>query len=186
MTLRRGLAGLRRLSSIISDVTPRLTHVDTDGAAAMVDVSAKAHTQRTATAEAIVHVGATVHSLLARNISPGSKGDVFGVAQLAGIMAAKRTPELIPLCHTVPLANVAVNLRLDPDPMSPNVYISATASTGPAQTGVEMEALTAASIAALTVYDMCKAASKEMTITDIHLVHKSGGMSGNYTRGTGT
>jgi cyclic pyranopterin monophosphate synthase len=181
---RRMTATLRRFS-VCSDASaltaaPTLTHVDANGAASMVNVGDKRYTNRTATAVATVRVGSTVHALLACNISPGSKGDVFGVARLAGIMAAKRTPDLIPLCHSVPLANVAVDLRLDQDPALPNVYISATASTGKAQTGVEMEALTAATVAALTIYDMCKAASKDMIITDIQLVRKSGGESGDY------
>lgn len=145
----------------------------------MVDVGDKEQTRRTATAEATVRVGPVVHGLLRRNVSPAAKGDVFSVAQLAGIMGAKLTPQLIPLCHAVPLAHVGVDLVLHPS--SPEVTISATASTGAAQTGVEMEALTAASVAALTVYDMCKAASKEMCITDIRLLSKVGGTSGAYT-----
>lgn len=162
--------------------SPRLTHIGSDGSPAMVDVGGKAETRRTATAQAIVQVGPIVHDLLRRNISPASKGDVFSVAQLAGIMAAKRTAELIPLCHSVPLAHVAVDLKLDHD--SEAVCVSATAATGAAQTGVEMEALTAASVAALTVYDMCKAASKEMVITEVRLLSKTGGKSGTFKAST--
>jgi molybdenum cofactor biosynthesis protein MoaC len=155
-----------------------LTHVDKDGEASMADVSFKDPTRRTATAEAVIQVGNVVYDLLTTNVSPGNKGNVFGVAQLAGIMAAKRTSELIPLCHSVELARVDVKLLLSKT--APNVLVSVTATTGLAQTGVEMEALTGASVAALTVYDMCKAASKDMIITDIRLVSKSGGKSGDY------
>jgi cyclic pyranopterin monophosphate synthase len=155
-----------------------LTHIGNDGQASMVDVSSKDGSSRIATAQAVVRVGTIVHRLLAQNLSPGNKGSVFGVAQLAGIMAAKRTPDLIPLCHAVPLACVKVELLLSEK--LPVVHVSATATTALAQTGVEMEALTAVSVAALTVYDMCKAVTKDMTITDIRLVSKSGGKSGDY------
>lgn len=158
----------------------RLTHIARDGSPTMVNVGSKAGSRRTAVAEATVVVGATVGGLLRRNVSPAGKGDVFGVAQLAGIMAAKRTDELIPLCHSVPLACVGVELRMVEG--AEEVHIEATAETAVAQTGVEMEALTAASVAALTVYDMCKAASKEMVIKDVQLVSKTGGKSGDYLR----
>jgi cyclic pyranopterin monophosphate synthase len=157
-----------------------LTHLGKDGSPTMVNVGAKQHTRRTAVAEATVEVGAAVGALLRGSAFPTGKGSVFGVAQLAGIMAAKRTPDLIPLCHTVPLSSVSVELELCP--RNEHVQIRARAETGLAQTGVEMEALTAASVAALTVYDMCKAASKDMTISGIRLVSKMGGTSREYIR----
>lgn len=160
--------------------TATLTHVGGDGAPAMVDVGAKELSRRAAVAEATVAVGPVVGRLLAGGVSPAGKGAVFGVAQLAGVMAAKRTADLIPLCHTVPLARVAVEMALCEKGES--VRIRARAETAAAQTGVEMEALTAASVAALTVYDMCKAASKDMTITDVRLVSKTGGKSKDYVR----
>lgn len=152
-----------------------LTHIDRRGNATMVDVSEKAATVREAKARGTVTMQP---STLAR-ISAGGlkKGDVLGVARLAGIMAAKRTHELIPLCH--PLALSAVAVELEPDPSRNAVDITATVKvTGP--TGVEMEALTAVSVAALTVYDMCKAIDRGMVVSDIRLVRKSGGKSGVY------
>lgn len=151
------------------------THFDEQGRARMVDVSAKDETARTATAKARI----LMQPDTARRIAEGgvAKGDVLSVARLAGIMGAKRTPELIPLCHPLPLSSVQVDLELD----LPNNAVEVTATcriTG--RTGVEMEALTAASVAALTVYDMCKAVDKGMRITDIRLVHKAGGKSGTY------
>jgi len=151
------------------------THFDEHGRARMVDVSAKDETARTATAKARI----LMQPDTARRIAEGgvAKGDVLSVARLAGIMGAKRTPELIPLCHPLPLSSVQVDLELD----LPNNAVEVTATcriTG--RTGVEMEALTAASVAALTVYDMCKAVDKGMRITDIRLVHKAGGKSGTY------
>jgi cyclic pyranopterin monophosphate synthase len=152
-----------------------LTHFDGDGHAHMVDVSGKADTARVAVAQgAVVMTQATL-----AHVTQGTakKGDVLGVARLAGIMAAKRTADLIPLCHPLALAKVALDLVADPD--LPGVRITATvATTGP--TGVEMEALTAVSVAALTVYDMLKAVEKGMEITSIHLVRKTGGKSGTY------
>ncbi len=156
-------------------MTRDLTHIDPQGNAVMVDVSAKGSTERTATAKGTVTMRPET---LARIASGGiKKGDVLGVARIAGIMAAKRTHELIPLCH--PLALTAVSLDLTPDSSRNAIEITATVKvTG--QTGVEMEALTAASVAALTIYDMCKAIDRGMTISDIRLVHKSGGKSGVY------
>jgi cyclic pyranopterin phosphate synthase len=151
------------------------THFDAEGKAVMVDVGDKAETERSATAKATVLMAADT---LAK-IESGShkKGDVLGVARLAGIMAAKRTPDLIPLCH--PLALTAVTVDLACDAARDAVDITATCKlTG--RTGVEMEALTAASVAALTVYDMCKAVDRGMRITDLRLVHKSGGKSGTF------
>lgn len=151
------------------------THFDAEGKAVMVDVGDKAEAERSATAKATVLMAADT---LAK-IESGShkKGDVLGVARLAGIMAAKRTPDLIPLCH--PLALTAVTVDLACDAARDAVDITATCKlTG--RTGVEMEALTAASVAALTVYDMCKAVDRGMRITDLRLVHKSGGKSGTF------
>lgn len=152
-----------------------LTHFDARGNAHMVDVSAKAETGRVAVACGSVLMAARTMTLIQdRGVK---KGDVLAVAQLAGIMGAKRTPDLIPLCHPLALSSVTVELSLDPGRNA--VDIRATCKlTG--QTGVEMEALTAVSVAALTVYDMVKAVDKSMRITDIRLIHKSGGKSGTY------
>lgn len=152
-----------------------LTHFDGLGNAVMVDVSDKAATERVAVAAGSVLMAADTMALIqARGVK---KGDVLAVAQLAGIMGAKRTPDLIPLCHPLALSSVKVELQLDPARNA--VDIQATCKlTG--QTGVEMEALTAVSVAALTVYDMVKAVDKSMRITDIRLIHKSGGKSGTY------
>ncbi|HXQ50979.1 MAG TPA: cyclic pyranopterin monophosphate synthase MoaC [Stellaceae bacterium] len=152
-----------------------LTHLDKHGSARMVDVSAKDETERVAIAAArVVMEATTLDLIMAGGIA---KGDVLATARIAGIMAAKRTPDLIPLCHPLPLASVAVELTCDRARSS--VEIEATCRvTG--RTGVEMEALTAASVAALTIYDMCKAVDRGMRITDIRLLHKSGGKSGTY------
>jgi cyclic pyranopterin monophosphate synthase len=151
------------------------THLDADGNAVMVDVSYKADTERTATARGSVYMQAET---LARIMQGGvKKGDVLSVAQLAGIMGAKKTPDLIPLCHPLALTSVKVNLVTDPARNA--VDIEATCKLK-GQTGVEMEALSAVSIAALTVYDMCKAVDRGMRIADIRLTHKSGGKSGTF------
>ncbi len=152
-----------------------LTHFDDDGNAVMVDVSGKEATERTATAKGSVFMQAeTLASIMAGGVK---KGDVLSVAQLAGIMGAKRTPDLIPLCH--PLGLTAVNVELSCDAERAAVDITATCKlTG--KTGVEMEALTAVAVAALTVYDMCKAVDRGMRIADIRLVHKAGGKTGTY------
>jgi len=154
---------------------PTFTHLDGSGHARMVDVGDKAVTRRRAVARATVHTTAEV----ARSIADGSakKGDVLAVARVAGIQAAKRTSELIPLCHPLALTKVTVDLTVGPT----SIAVEATVETT-GQTGVEMEALTAASVAALTVYDMCKSADRAMTITDVALWEKSGGKSGDYTR----
>jgi len=153
----------------------KLTHFDDQGKAAMVDVSAKAETARSATAKGSVLMRPATLALI--QAGRAEKGDVLGVARLAGIMAAKRTHDLIPLCH--PLALSSVNVDLTCDPARDAVDITATVKlTG--RTGVEMEALTAVSVAALTVYDMVKAVDRGMRITEIRLVHKSGGKSGIY------
>ena len=149
------------------------THFDQDGHARMVDVSAKPETARLAVAECRVAMAADT----AQRIGEGgiAKGDVLGVARLAGIMAAKRTAELIPLCHPLALNSVEVDLAVE----GSGVTIRATVKTS-GRTGVEMEALTAASVAALTVYDMAKAVDRSMRIGDLHLAYKSGGRSGTY------
>jgi cyclic pyranopterin monophosphate synthase len=151
------------------------THFDAKGDARMVDVSSKDETERTAVASGkIVMQNATLAKIMAGDMK---KGDVLSVARLAGIMGAKRTPDLIPLCHPLNLSSVAVALTCDP--ANSAVEITATAKiTG--RTGVEMEALTAVAVAALTVYDMCKSVDRSMRIGDIRLRHKSGGKSGTY------
>ncbi|HJP21785.1 MAG: cyclic pyranopterin monophosphate synthase MoaC [Alphaproteobacteria bacterium] len=151
------------------------SHFDAEGKAHMVDVSAKDESERLATAGATVTMAPeTLELVLAGDIG---KGDVLGVARLAGIMAAKRTPELIPLCHPLPLSSVSVDLECDSERNA--VDITATCRvTG--RTGVEMEALTAAGVAALTVYDMCKSVDRAMRIDGLRLLHKSGGKSGTY------
>ncbi len=152
-----------------------LTHFDAAGNAVMVDVTAKDVTDRSATAEGrVVMAPATLERIANHGFK---KGDVLAVAQLAGIMGAKRTADLIPLCHPLPLSSVRV--ELSPDPEQSCVLIRATCRvTG--RTGVEMEALAAVAVAALTVYDMCKAVDRGMRIGDVHLVHKDGGRSGEF------
>src|SRR5437588_7688525 len=187
--LRRGAArlhGLRRLRSShprirvpggSSATMTGLTHLDESGRAHMVDVSGKDITRREATARAIVEMQVET----ARLIDTGgvAKGDVLAVAQVAGVMAAKRTPELIPLCHPLPITGV--DMAFDLDVGQARLEIRATVRvTG--RTGVEMEALTAASVAALTVYDMCKAVDRGMRITSIELLHKAGGKTGEFVR----
>lgn len=153
----------------------KLTHLDDQGRAAMVDVTDKPATDRTASAAASVTMTPETLALIMNGGVP--KGDVLAVARLAGIMAAKRTSDLIPLCHPLSLSSVAVDLTCDPARNA--VDIVATCRLN-GRTGVEMEALTAASVAALTIYDMCKAVDRAMRITDIRLTHKSGGKSGTY------
>lgn len=152
-----------------------LSHVDEQGRVAMVDTSAKALTTRRAVASAKVLMSHATVEAVRNNRTP--KGDPLETARIAGIMAAKRTSELIPLCHPLPLTHVEVRAELRED----GVHVEAEAATN-AQTGVEMEALTAAAVAALTVYDMCKAVEKGMTITDVRLELKSGGKSGEWAR----
>ncbi len=152
-----------------------LTHFDSKGDAHMVDVSDKDITSRLATAKGCVKMSAKTLDIVINNRA--KKGDVLTVAQLAGIMGAKRTADLIPLCHPLPITKVS--LELTPDPALPGVQIEATVKTT-GQTGVEMEALTAVSVAALTVYDMLKAVQKDMQISDIRLVLKEGGKSGRF------
>lgn len=155
-------------------VEPKLTHLDEHGQARMVDVGAKPDTERVAIARGEVHMRKSTFDLI--RAGQIKKGDVLTVAQIAGITAAKRTSDLIPLCHPLPLTKVDVDLALDES--LPGVVITATAKTI-GKTGVEMEALTAVSVAALTVYDMAKAAEKTMRIQNIRLVEKHGGQSGD-------
>jgi cyclic pyranopterin phosphate synthase len=152
-----------------------LTHIDASGKAVMVDVGDKPVTARTATAVVTVRMRSeTLRLVLA---GEAKKGDVLGVARIAGIMAAKRTAELIPLCHPLPISSVAVEVAAEAD--GGGLGITATVRTT-GQTGVEMEALTAASVAALTVYDMCKAVDRGMRIDGLRVLHKAGGRSGEF------
>lgn len=155
-----------------------LTHIDEQGRVRMVDVTAKKPSARMAVAQAVV----TMHAETFAQIAAGTvaKGNVLETARIAGIMAAKRTAELIPMCHPLNLTHVQVDF--EPDSARHRLRIEATARIVD-QTGVEMEALTAVSVAALTIYDMCKAIDKTMTITDVCLLYKRGGKSGEFTRG---
>jgi len=153
----------------------KLSHLDGQGHVAMVDTSAKGVTARRAVASARVLMSPETVAAVRAHRTP--KGDPLETARLAGIMAAKRTAELIPLCHPLPLTHIAVRAEIE----ETGVVIEAEAATQ-AQTGVEMEALTAAAIAALTIYDMCKAVDRAMTITDVRLEKKTGGKSGDYIR----
>lgn len=155
----------------------KLTHFNDDGAARMVDVSEKADTLREAVAAGrATMLPETLQLILDRKVS---KGDVFGVARIAGIMAAKKTAEIIPLCHPVALSSVEI--AFEPDAAGSFIDIVATVRTT-GQTGVEMEALTAVSASGLAIYDMCKAVDRAMTITDIRLLKKTGGKSGTFER----
>lgn len=155
---------------------PELTHLNKSGEAEMVDVSAKQDSVRIAIAESLVILTPDILQLLRDGDIP--KGDVLATARIAGIQAAKKCSDLIPLCHPLPLTKVSVDLRLEPD----QVRIQATCKTT-GKTGVEMEALTAASIAALTIYDMCKALDKGIEIKSTRLLKKSGGKSGDWSAG---
>ncbi|AXJ96697.1 MULTISPECIES: cyclic pyranopterin monophosphate synthase MoaC [unclassified Sphingomonas] len=150
-----------------------LTHIDADGAARMVDVAGKSVTSREATATG--HIAIAADALAAIRDGATKKGDVLAVARIAGIMAAKKTADLIPLCHPLPLTRVTLDLAIDAD----GITATATAATE-GKTGVEMEALTAASVALLTIYDMAKALDRGMTITGLRLLAKSGGASGDW------
>ncbi len=158
-----------------SQLSHLLSHLDAEGRLRMVDVGAKAVTTRTAEASGFVAMSPATVAAIRERRTP--KGDPLEAARLAGIMAAKRTSDLIPLCHPLALSHADVQIDLRDD----GARITATASTS-AQTGVEMEALTAVSIAALTLYDMCKAIDREMTINNIRLEHKRGGRSGEWRR----
>lgn len=152
----------------------KLTHFDDSGAARMVDVGAKPVTARTATASAVVQMATETADLIRQGRA--NKGDVLGIARVAGIMAAKKTSDLIPLCHPLPLTTVQIEFEWLPEA---GLKISATAKVD-GKTGVEMEALTAVTISALTVYDMCKAVDRGMTISEVRLDHKAGGSSGDF------
>ena len=155
---------------------PPLTHFDAQGQAHMVDIAAKAATHRVAVAEGRISMQAETLALIASGTA--KKGDVLGIARIAGIMAAKKTSDLIPLCHPLALTRVTVDFELEPT--NPGVRcIARTETTG--QTGVEMEALTAVQVALLTIYDMCKAADKGMVMMGVRLLEKRGGKSGNWT-----
>ncbi|HEY3116750.1 MAG TPA: cyclic pyranopterin monophosphate synthase MoaC [Chloroflexota bacterium] len=154
-----------------------LSHIDESGRAHMVDVSEKADTMREATARGRILMAPETLALIEQGGIP--KGDVFSVAQVAGIMAAKQTGGLIPMCHPLPLTGVDVRFSIDRDESA--VDIEATARVV-GKTGVEMEALVAVSLAALTIYDMCKAVDRGMRIDEVRLVHKAGGKSGEYRR----
>ncbi len=156
-------------------MSDRLTHFDASGQAHMVDVSDKAVTDRIAVAEGYVRMRPETLDLITEGRA--KKGDVLSVARLAGIMGAKKTSDLIPLCHPLPISKVSLDLTADPD--RPGIRVEATVKTT-GQTGVEMEALTAVTTACLTVYDMVKAVEKSMTLEDIRLVLKDGGKSGRY------
>jgi cyclic pyranopterin phosphate synthase len=154
-----------------------LTHTDPEGRARMVDVGAKDVTERRAVAQAVVRMAPSTAALV--EAGNGPKGEVIGVARIAGIQAAKRTAELIPLCHPLPLSFVDVDASIDA--AAGTVTLTAEARTS-GQTGVEMEAMTAAAVAALTVYDMVKGVERGVTVTEVALLHKSGGKSGTWRR----
>ena len=153
----------------------KLTHINENGEAIMVDVSGKAVTAREAKAEGTIYVGAEILRLLQDDALP--KGDVLAAARIAGIMACKKTSDIIPLCHPLPITKASVDLEILEEKTA--IRAICTVKTE-GKTGVEMEALTGVSAALLTIYDMCKAVSKEMVIGDVHLVRKSGGKSGDF------
>lgn len=157
---------------------PKLTHLDEQGSAHMVDISAKSPTERVAIAEGAVRMAPETLELILRG--DARKGDVIGVARVAGIMAAKKTHDLIPLCH--PIALTRITIDIEPDRTLAGLRVRATAGVSD-RTGVEMEALTAVSVACLTIYDMAKAADRGMEITDVRLIEKRGGKSGIWRRG---
>jgi len=161
--------------SHISAAEPTLSHLDETGQARMVDVSSKPPTLRSATAEGRVRMGQAAYRLLAAH--ENGKGEVLNTARVAGVLAAKRCAELIPLCHSLPLSFAGVDFSLDDEHCA--ITVSATCRSD-YKTGVEMEAMTACSVAALTIYDMCKAADKGIVIEEIRLRHKSGGKSGEW------
>ncbi len=156
----------------------QLSHIDESGAARMVDVSAKDPTSREATAQAMVYMNQTTLDLITSGDIP--KVDVFASARIAGIMAAKKTHDLIPLCHPLPISSINIDIKSSAGDRQPALYINSTVRVT-SNTGVEMEALTACTVAALTIYDMCKSVQKSMTIGDIKLLTKSGGKSGDFS-----
>lgn len=155
-----------------------LTHFDAAGRAIMVDVAEKPVTHRTATAQGTLLAGPAVLRAIAEGTA--QKGDVLGVARVAGLMAVKQTANLIPLCHSLPLTRAAIDFTLEEDRL-----VARCTAACDGKTGVEMEALTGVSVALLTVYDMCKALGKDMVLSDIHLLSKTGGKSGDFTFGEG-
>jgi len=155
-------------------MTDKLTHIDADGAARMVDVSAKAETKRTAVAEGRILIGPD--ALNAIRDGSAKKGDVLAVARVAGIMAAKKTADLIPLCHPLPISGVTLDLAIEADGIRATASVTTTYTTG-----IEMEAMTAVSVALLTVYDMAKAMDRAMRIEGVRLLSKTGGRSGDWT-----
>ena len=172
-----GLDDYKEISEFIMQNMEDFTHFNDQGRAKMVDVGEKPESRRTATAAARVLVSRETYKLIQ---SGGmKKGDVLTVAQIAGVMGAKRTPDIIPMCHPILLHGIDLKLALNEERCSVEIYATVSCD---GKTGVEMEALTAASIAALTVYDMCKAVQKDMIITDIRLVEKTGGIHGDYHR----
>ena len=177
-------ASAGRLNKDGRDSKPELTHVSESGSAHMVSISHKAPTQRVATAKCTVRFSnPTAVDLIRQNQM--KKGDVLGVARVAGIMASKRTPDLIPLCHPILISKVSVEVEIDGGADDARIGITATVACD-GKTGVEMEALTAASTAALTVYDMCKAVDKGMVIEGLRVVLKEGGKSGRWVEGMQT
>ena len=155
----------------------KLTHFDTEGNAVMVDVSEKEETTRTATASGIIKVNdAVMEAVLNKTVQ---KGDVLGVARVAGIMAAKQTPHLIPMCHPLLISKCSIDFETDAENNQIKAFCTVKIK---GQTGVEMEALTGVSVALLTIYDMCKAIDKRMEISDVHLEYKNGGKSGEFIR----
>jgi cyclic pyranopterin phosphate synthase len=156
----------------------KLTHIDENGRAKMVDVGEKEDTQRVAVAGASIQMAPETLSMIKEGKM--KKGDVLSVAQVAGIMGVKRTSELIPMCHNILISGVEMNFRVDEE--NSMIHMEATVKTI-GKTGVEMEALQGVSIAALTIYDMCKAVDKDMVISNIRLIKKTGGKSGTYIRG---
>lgn len=175
--LNESFSASQKMLGVSTEDGTQLSHTDDAGKLKMVDVSDKSSSSRVAVATGVVYLGEPAFGLVKENKL--KKGDVTTVAQIAGISGAKKTSDLIPLCHNIPLSKVHVNLELCNDTKS--VRVTALAKSY-GQTGVEMEALTAVAVAALTVYDMCKAVSKDIVIGDIKLEHKSGGKSGEYNR----
>jgi cyclic pyranopterin phosphate synthase len=165
------------MSNSLQNSNAALTHFDDHGQAHMVDVGAKASTHRLAVASGRIHMLPATLALI--QAGTAKKGDVLGIARIAGIQGAKKTSDLIPLCHPLALTRVALEFEIVQDPLNPSVVCKATAETI-GQTGVEMEALTAVQVALLTIYDMCKAADRGMTITDVKLLEKQGGKSGHW------
>lgn len=173
----RGASPRSELGTMVSHASDSLTHTDEEGWATMVDVGGKSYSRRSAVAVAVVRLGEKAFGVVRQN--QVKKGNVLAVAQVAGIQGAKLTSQLIPLCHNIPLNHVEVSLSLDEDRYA--VVIRSACQTW-GRTGVEMEALTAASLAALTVYDMCKAVTHDIVIEEVKLLSKTGGQRGDFSR----